>query len=102
MTAHLGGSGSPAECLLPSCSIPSAIVGVYGHSTAYAPMFRCSELSTVARTADVFYAETTRSILGLTFAQQDLLFVIFAARSFQQTVFTGRPLDSPRRFSQAI
>ena len=91
MTAHLGGSGSPAECLLPSCSTPSAIVGVYGHSTAYARARPCSDAFRCGLNGARFLAQTTGSILGLAFAQPDLLFVFFAARSFHQTVFTGRP-----------
>ena len=61
MTAHLGGSGSPAECLLPSCSKPSIIVGVYGHSTAYAPAFPCSDAfhqKTCGLNCARFHAET--------------------------------------------
>ena len=57
MTAHLGGSGSPAECLLPSCWTVSAIVEVYGRSTACAPAHSCNDTlheRSVARTAHVF------------------------------------------------
>ena len=73
MTAHLGGSGSPAECLLPSYWVVSAIVEVYGRSTAYAPAHPCSDTLYERSVAELhtFFAEPCGSIFGLAFAGTD-------------------------------